>query len=252
MRTMWRAVCVFMISSFTSSIVWSETVAERLLASYTAIETLSCDFRKDIESPAGNVRRLSRIFFQRPDHLHVDNVSPVKRRIVADGTALYSYIEGDPRGFSRPVSELDQDWLASLRNIPGTAIEHLVRLAGLPEQELYATEDFPVRRGYQAEKVYVVLNLDGEGRLARIEFFASDLMQQKTAAYAYRSLEQVTPGVWIAKLIEADVWMNGQKMTEVSRLTNLSVNQPLAASLFNPEVYFKDIEFVRDMKDVYK
>ena len=233
MRTMWRAVCVFMISSFTSSIVWSETVAERLLASYTAIETLSCDFRKDIESPAGNVRRLSRIFFQRPDHLHVDNVSPVKRRIVADGTALYSYIEGDPRGFSRPVSELDQDWLASLRNIPGTAIEHLVRLAGLPEQELYATEDFPVRRGYQAEKVYVVL-------------------KQKTAAYAYRSLEQVTPGVWIAKLIEADVWMNGQKMTEVSRLTNLSVNQPLAASLFNPEVYFKDIEFVRDMKDVYK
>ena len=57
---------------------------------------------------------LSRVYYQRPDRLHVENFSPVKRHIVSDGTVFRSYTEGAPQGFSRPVAELNEEMLRNL------------------------------------------------------------------------------------------------------------------------------------------
>ena len=61
------------------------TLAERLCDRYEAIETITCAIRKTTRSPESTVRMLSRVHYRRPDHIHVENVSPVKRRIIADG-----------------------------------------------------------------------------------------------------------------------------------------------------------------------
>ena len=99
-----------------------ETVRERLLRSYDAIQSLSCEIRRDMPLPDGQtVRMLSRVYYQRPDRLHVENFSPVKRRIVSDGAVFRSYAEGAPQGFSRPVSELNEEMLRNLRSVPGSA-----------------------------------------------------------------------------------------------------------------------------------
>jgi hypothetical protein len=71
--------------------------------------------------------------------------------------------------------------LIALRQVPGTAMDHLQRLQGLAETNLPAAEGFPVRRGYDTGKTFVVLALDASNRLARIEFFATAKQQQRTA-----------------------------------------------------------------------
>lgn len=56
----------------------AETVRERVLAAYDAVQTLSCEIRRDTPLPDGQVlRMLSRVYYQRPDRLHVENFSPV-------------------------------------------------------------------------------------------------------------------------------------------------------------------------------
>ena len=62
------------------------SVVERLLASYDSVQTVQAEFRRDTEGAGGNGRRLSRVYFKRPDHIHVETVTPPRRRIVADGT----------------------------------------------------------------------------------------------------------------------------------------------------------------------
>jgi len=229
----------------------AETLADQLLAGYQNIQTLTCELRKDVKAPGGGGRRLSRIYFQRPDMLHVDNATPLKRRIVADGRSLYSYIEGDPKGFFRPISDLDDDWITSLRNVPGTAMEHLMKLRGAEETELEPADGFPVRKGYQTERLFVVLSLDPQGRLARIEFYASSTMQQKNAQYVYSNFQEPVEGVWLSLLHEATLWMNDTEITETTRITNLAVNQPIAPSLFVPGNFFKGVDFVSRMEDIY-
>ena len=108
-----------------------ETVRERVLKSYDAVQSLSCEIRRDTPLPDGQIlRMLSRVYYQRPDRLHVENFSPVKRRIVSDGTVFRSYTEGAPQGFSRPVAELNEEMLRNLRMVPGSAANVLEVLAG--------------------------------------------------------------------------------------------------------------------------
>ena len=66
-----------------------ETVLQRVLKSYDAIQSLSCEIRRDTPLPDGQtMRMLSRVYYQRTDKLHVENFSPVKRRIVSDGSVF--------------------------------------------------------------------------------------------------------------------------------------------------------------------
>ena len=230
----------------------AETVAERLLADYEKVQSVSCEIRRDVESSGRKMYWLSRVYFQRPDRLHADNVAPLPRRIVADGTTFFSYAEGDRKGFSRPIARLDADMLLGLRKIPGTAMDHLLRLRGVAETNLPATADFPVRRGYAAPKTFVVLSLDATQRLSRVEFFAAADQRQKTAQDDYSAVREALPGVWIPCLHKAEFNLGGVESRETTRVNNLAVNQPIPARFFDAALFFKKVEFVDSFDEIYK
>ncbi|TAN36752.1 MAG: hypothetical protein EPN23_08050 [Verrucomicrobia bacterium] len=237
---------------FAAGTAKAETLAEKLIAQYDGVQSLQCQLRRDTEAAAGKMRKLSRIYFQRADKLHVDNVTPLKRRIVCDGMTFFSYIEGDPKGFSRPVSKLDEDMLVSLRQVPGTAMDQLLRLKGVAETNLPAAEGFPVRRGYDKGKTFVVLALDASNRLARIEFFTTSAMQQRTARYDYGQFQEVMPGVAIPCLQQAVFSLGGVESRETVHVDNLVVNQPIPANLFQPSQFFKGVQFADSFEEIYK
>jgi hypothetical protein len=230
----------------------AETLADRLLAGYERITSVTCEIRKDSESAAGRVRMLSRVHYQRPDCLHVENVTPLPRRIIADGTNLYSYITGDARGFCRPIDRLDDDMRIELRKVPGTAMDHLLRLRGIAETALDPTSEFPVRRGYDTGRAFTVLSLDATGRLARIEFFTASDLQQKRAQYNYSAFQLAADGVWIPCLHQAELDVNGETARETVRVGNLSVDTPIAPSLFLAGPFFKGVKFVDSYEKVYE
>ena len=230
----------------------SETLAEKLCAQYDAVQTLQCQLRRDTEAAGGSMRKLSRIYFQRVDKLHVDNVSPLKRRIVCDGELFQSYIEGDPKGFSRPVAKLDRDMLISLRQVPGTAMDNLLRLSGVAETNLPAGDGFPARHGYDTGKAFVVLALDASNRLARVEFFATAAQQQRTARWDYSQFQEVAPGVAIPCLHQALITIGGVESRETVHVDNLVVNRPIPASLFQPALFFKGVKFVDKFEEIYR
>lgn len=232
--------------------VSAETLAERLLASYDPVQSLTCEIRRDIDAQAGAVRMLSRVSYQKPDRLHVEQASPVPRTIVADGKTFYSYIEGDPKGFSRPVEALNEEMLTNLRKVPGTAMDHLTKLRGVAEKDVEASPEFPVRKGYQAPNVFVVLSLDATGRLARIEFFTSPDMKDRTGQFDYSAFQEALPGVWIPCLHQATFKVGGGESRETSRIGNLSVNPVILPAVFDAARYFKNVQFVDTFEKVYE
>ena len=231
----------------------AQTLAQRLLSAYEPVQSVSCEVRRDTETVGGNsVRTLSRVYFQKPDRLHVENTTPVKRRIVSDGETFFSYIEGDPKGFSRSVSQLNEEMMTQLRKVPGTAMDHLMKIGDAPETALPSAEGFPVRRGYEKERLFVVLSMDPEDRLARIEFFDSPDMKNRTARYDYSAFQPAAGGAVISCLHQGAMWSGGVETRETVRISNLAVNQPIPASLFAAAPFFKGVEFVDDFGKIYE
>jgi len=90
---------------------------DRLLKEYSRINTVSCRMRRTVEQMAGKVKFLSRVYYTNKDQLHAENLTPIKRRTIADGTRLYQYGEGDPKGFSRPVEGLSEQMILHPRPV---------------------------------------------------------------------------------------------------------------------------------------
>lgn len=223
----------------------AETARERILATYDAVQTLSCDIRRDMPLPDGQVlRMLSRVHYQRPDKLHVENFSPIKRRTVSDGTVFRQYAVGAPKGFSRPVAELNDEMRRNLRMVPGSAANMLEVLAGVAEIPLEPTEEFPVRVGYDNIKAFAVLSLDGEGRLACFEIYSSAAMTDLQTRTDFSAFQEIMPGTWIACLQQSKVTIEGLERAETTRVDNLEANGEIPAGLFEAEAFFPGVEFV--------
>jgi len=229
------------------------TLAERICASYSQIKTVSCEVRKTTKGGEHTIRLLSRVHYKKPDHIHVDNVSPVKRTIIADGKKLYYYQEGMPRGFSRPITELSETWLKSLHNIPGTALEHLTPLCGIDETELTPTETGTIRRGYSVKGIYVVLTADSNNRITRIDFFKTPAMKNKTAEYIYSGWKAIIPGCWISTHYKAELYLPADEIVkETQHITNLAANNDIPDKLFDHNVFLKNIEFTDIFRHTYE
>ena len=226
------------------------TLVDQLLAQYERIESVTCDLRRDVRQGEQTMRWLSRIEFQRPDRLHVENHAPLPRRIVSDGTTLFQHNQGQPRGFRRPVDELNAAMLNSLRRVPGTAMEHLARLRGLPEIELEGEGDYPVRRAYETPQIYAVLHADADGRLGRLELFDADDRSQLTGALDFSAFVEVLDGVWIPMRHETRFQVGDVIVRETVRLSQYEVNAPIAPERFDPAVHFDEVEWVDDFGDL--
>jgi len=228
-------------------------LARELCRAYRAVETVYCEIRK-VTAVEGRtpVRMLSCVTYRRPDRIHVENAAPVRRRIIADGQTLYYYEQGLPRGFSRPISKLDPEWLAMLRTVPGTPMEHLQRLQDLPETRLPAA-DFPLRALYRATNTVVVLSCDDQKRPVRIEYFASEQMTNRLADCRYGDFRDTGAGCWIPCRHEAVRRLpDGTDATERRFIHNLEVNGPVDPALFDVRGFLPEVEFVDEFRRTYQ
>ena len=227
------------------------TVLERVLKPYDSIQSLSCEIRRDTPLPDGQtLRLLSRVYYQRPDRLNVENVSPVQRRIVSDGSVFRSYTEGAAKGFSRPVKDLDEEMLRNLRMVPGSAANMLDVLKGSKEVPLDPTAEFPARAGYDNGKSFAILSLDDKGRLARFEIYSSASLTDLLTRTDFSAFQEVIPGVWIACLQQSKVTLQGMERTETTRVDNIVANGEIPASLFEAGPFFAGVEFVDDFAKI--
>lgn len=240
-----KIASILLAQSLMVSGLQAETVLNRVCSPYDAIQSLSCEIRRDTPLTGGSASRmLSRVYFQRGDRMHVETVSPLPRRIVCDGTNFWSHIEGMPKGFSVPVSKLNDEMSANLRSVPGSPEMALASLADVSELPLEATTEYPTRAAYDNGKTFTVLSLDAQGRLARLAVFESSTQQNLIVSTDYSAYREALPGVWIATIQKTQATLRGKVRTETLRVGNLEVNGILPASLFNPEAFFKGIEFV--------
>jgi len=228
-----------------------ETLARRLIATYEKVDTVSCEIRRDIGNSEGEMRWLSRVHFARPDKLHVENYAPLPRRIIADGVTMFQYNEGQPRGFRQSIDQLPDAMIHNLRKVPGTAMEHLFRIADMPEDELEDGEEpFPVRRGYATTTLYVVLHADAQGRLGRLELYDVKKRDVLTARVDFENFEEVVEGVWIPMAHHGTYIMGDVTSEEVIRLSDYQANKAIDAKLFDADAYFEDVEWVSRFEDL--
>jgi len=230
----------------------AETRVDQLLSAYDAVKSVTCEVRKETEAENGpKVRMLSRVHYEKTDKLHVETYSPVRRRIIANGKSLYSFIDGDPKGYKKPVEELDREWQISLRKVPATPMDHLLRLKGAEEVEVPNEKPFKERLGYNVENRFVVLGFDKSDRLARIEFYETESMSEKTGTFDYSDYEEAVPGAWFPLLTEGVIEFGDVVTRESVYVTNLKVNKSIAPDIFKPGNYFKDKEFASEFSDIY-
>lgn len=226
---------------------------ERLLAEYSKIETVTCQIRRTKVGAAGKMKFLSRVYWTNKDQIHAEGIAPVKRRTIADGERLYQYVDGDPKGFSRPIANLSEQMTISLRLVPGTAMDHLLRLRGLEEKELPSTGETATRIGIQADNNYVVLSFDEQKRLIGIDFFKTPEMKTLNATYRYRDFLEAVPGAWIPLSHETTVENDKMSYKETVRVDRFIANKPIAQSLFISSSFFdKDIDFVDEFAKIFR
>lgn len=220
------------------------TLAQKLCSEYEKINSVSCEVHKTVSTEGKSAKWLSRVFYRKDNRIHVENVTPDKRRIIADGKTLYYYANGAQRGYRESVTNLPPEMALSLHTVPGSPMDHLLKLKDLPETVLEGTADLPVRRAYQAPKVFVVLSCDKEGKLVSIEFYSAPDMKAKTGEYQYGFFHKVSETCWIPCLQKATLYLpDGNRVEETRQIKNLEIDKPIAESLFDPVPFFKDIEF---------
>jgi outer membrane lipoprotein-sorting protein len=243
------AVAGLLIWAILGTAAAANTAAERLIAAYDSVASASCEIVRDSVTDSGRLRTLSRVDVLRPGRIHVETVAPVRRRIVADGTNLYFYQQGEAAGLKRPVAELDEAWRIQLQRLPGTALDHLYRLRGATERALPATDRFPRRIGYALAALQVALAFDPSNRLTRIEYYRDAAMSQRTAVYTYSQFEQRGAGLWFARHLSIEREGGGKRVTEELQIHNLEINAAIPAERFAAERYFRGVRFADTMPE---
>ena len=222
----------------------AQTRVDQLLTDYSRIMTMSCEIRKDSATPDGEGRMLSRVWFEAPNRLLVENFTPFKRKILCDGQNLYYYADDGNTAIQQPFNEIRDDMRLQTQSVPASPMEHLFRLKGLPETNLTATTQWPVRTGYTASNLYAVLCFDSTNRLAIVEFYTSAEMTNCYAKTVYSVFEQPVSGVWLPLRHETEITVQGQmKARETRRFSNLKVNQSVPADTFKHEKVFPGVTF---------
>ncbi|MCF7816975.1 MAG: hypothetical protein K9M54_03745 [Kiritimatiellales bacterium] len=247
-----KLLLIALVSLLLLPTVRAGEMVDRLLAEYAKIETVTCQIRRTKEGAIGKIKFLSRVYWTNKGQLHAEGISPVKRRTIADGKRLWQYADGDPKGFSRPIGELSEQMSISLRMVPGTPMDHLLHMKGLPETVLPSDDAADRRIGIQTDTNYVVLLLDSNDRLVGVEFFKTAEMKEKIATYVYSDLTEVVPGTWIPFTHQISTTAGDSLFTETVKVDRYIANKPVAESLFIASSFFdKDIDFVDDFAKIY-
>ena len=237
----------------TAAAASAQSTVSNLLAGYETVDCVQCDVRRDTESGLQHSRKLSRVAFERPDRLHVENFAPLARKIVCDGTNFFSYVDGDPMGFSRPVAELDEPMLMGLRAVPGTPMEHLLRLQNRPETHVPPKPGFSRCVRIVGPPPQALLAFDDRNRLVRIEIYDHADATNAVASWDYAEFLEPAPGVWIPTVHRAVLQVeNGSPVRETARFENYRIGDRLDPTLFDPARHFRSVTFTNSFDAIYK
>jgi hypothetical protein len=248
-----RAPCLAAGVALAAAAAPAQSTVSNLLAAYSAVDRVECDVRRDTEAGTRRGRMLSRVSFVRPDRLHVENVVPLRRRIVSDGTNFYSYVDGDPMGFMRPVARLDEAMRQGLLAVPGTAMEHLLRLQGRPETNLPPAPGFARCVRILGPAPQAVLALDDHGRLARLEILAGTNAAEAVASWDYSGFIEAAPGAWIPTVHRAVLQMGSAGAArETARFENYRVGVTIDPARFDASQFFPRVKFTNSLEAIYR
>lgn len=224
------------------------TLTEDLLTKSEKIWSVQCEIRRETVVGDQIVNTLSRVWFERPDRLQVETMSPELRRIVVDGRAIHKWIKGQAMGVKIPLAEATEGDLFQVRRVPATADEYLLRLRGVPETILPPDADFPIRRAYTppTPHPYTELSLDATGRLARLEFFDPTARTNRLMRVDFGGWREAKPGIWIACLQKTEAKVpDGTKVLETLRVSSLVVNEPIKPEQFDVARGIPGVKFIK-------
>jgi outer membrane lipoprotein-sorting protein len=240
-------LALILLTSLTNISFCAESQVEDLIKAYSSIKSVTCAVRKTSTAEKHTVRMLSRVHFMTGGFIHVENISPARRRIIADGKSLYYHDSQLTKGFSRPIKSLDDEWMSSLITVPGSPMEHLLKMRHLKE-EPSSQDGATTSTAYHGKKNHVLLRTDSKGRITSIEFFEDQAMKKPFGLYEYSDFIKAGK-TWLAAKHKASITLpNGTKAKETRQFDNLSVDTEIPAKLFDHRLFMKDIEFVSDFE----
>lgn len=219
-------------------------LVDRLLASWGRIQTMTCTIREDTRTVMGVTQSVSRISYERPNHINIDRTGFESCRIIADGRMYYYRQPDQEPGIGVPIRDLDAKRRLVLQSVPGSPMEYLLPLIQAPETNMSALADLPIRRGYSTSNTFVVLSCDAIGRLCRVETFPPQRTEARLVQHDYSIFVQIATNCWIPTLQEMLYnESDGTLVERKRRLDDLVVNQPLSPALFNYTLYFPGVTF---------
>jgi outer membrane lipoprotein-sorting protein len=235
-----------------TSLAGNKTI-EDIIKQYAKIDSVSCIVSRAISFNDKDVRLLSRVYYERPNKLHVQQTAPLQRRIVCDGTNFFYYIKGDPKGYSNPVDKLSHKQIIELEKIPGSSEDILYRLLELTPKQLTGNEEFPTQLAYTTTNdINIVIYIDQKKLIQKIKFYESKELVKLTSTYEYSNFIEAIPGVFVPTTHKMTVNINDKTRTEIAKFSQYKANGPISQSLFNAKPFFKGVEFVDSFKKIYE
>jgi hypothetical protein len=224
-----------LVSLETRSDEPSESWIERLIAVHRPVETLRCDVRRERTMAGKTTTRLSRVWYARGDRLRVEGASPLPTRVLADGTTIYKWIEGNPHGVRWVLSDAPANEQQQVRQVPGTVEEYLLRLRGSHETLLPGTPEYPIRVAchLEASDLRAILSLDPSNRLCHIEYVEETATQPRRMRIVFSNWTELRPGVFMPTLHRIHIEHDQRPpIDETVVISRVSVNPT-----FNPEEF---------------
>ncbi len=224
-----------------------QTLVQELLAAHADIKTMRCDVRREVDVDGQLKTSLSRVWFERPNRLRVESVSPTPRGIVVDGTTIFKWVKGQAHGVKIRLDEAPKAELIQVQRVPATGQEYLLHVENCPETPLPSKPGFPIRRGYtqSAPLPYTVVSMTAGNRLGRIELFASSAQTNRLLKVDYSGWKEVAQDIWIPCTQETTGYRReGSAVFETLRASSIVVNRDIAPRHFNPKPWAKKVRFV--------
>ncbi len=245
------AIAPLLIHLLCASAGAEDTTLDRIVNAYESIKTVTCSVRKTSKAGSQTVRMLSRVHYKSNGYIHVENVSPSKRRIIADGKSLYYHDSNAKKGYSSPIAELDDTWAASLNTVPASPMDHLSKMKTM-KQLKSSQHEGGQSLIFGGDKNHVRMTIDAKGRISTLEFFSDITLNDRYAVYKYSDFLKAGDA-WLARRHEAEITLPDEtKATEVRIFENLAVNTIIPDKLFDHKIFMKKVEFVPDFEDTWK
>jgi len=229
------------------------TTIDNIIKQYSKINSVSCVVSRTIAFNENETRLLSRVYYERPNKLHVQQTVPFDRRIVCDGTNFFYYIKGDPKGYSQPVDKLTEKQIIELQKIPGSSEDILYRLVNLKPKELTGNDEFPTQLAYTTTNdINIIIFINDKKLIQKIHFFKNKELTKLTSTYEYSNFIEAIPDVFVPTTHRMTININDKERTETAKFSHYKANGPIPQSLFNAKPFFKGVEFVDSFKKIYE